>query len=30
VGILALAARGWAMDAAAKALGARLTRWARA
>ncbi len=30
VGILALAAAGWAMDAAAKALGRRLTRWARA
>ena len=30
VGILALAAVGWAMDAGAKALGARLTRWARA
>jgi ABC-type nitrate/sulfonate/bicarbonate transport system permease component len=30
VGILALAATGWAMDAVAKALGARLTRWARA
>ena len=30
VGILALAAAGWAMDACAKALGARLTRWARA
>jgi sulfonate transport system permease protein len=29
VGILALATAGWAMDAAAKTLGARLTRWAR-
>lgn len=29
VGILALAAVGWAMDAGAKVLGARLTRWAR-
>jgi ABC-type nitrate/sulfonate/bicarbonate transport system permease component len=29
VGILALAALGWAMDAAAKTLSARLTRWAR-
>lgn len=28
-GILALAAAGWAMDAGARALGARLTRWAR-
>ncbi len=28
-GIIALAAAGWAMDAAAKAAGARLTRWAR-
>jgi sulfonate transport system permease protein len=29
VGIVALAAVGWAMDAAAKALSARLTRWVR-
>jgi taurine transport system permease protein len=29
VGILALAAAGWAMDAAARALTARVTRWAR-
>jgi sulfonate transport system permease protein len=29
VGILALAAFGWAMDAAARILSARLTRWAR-
>ncbi len=28
-GIIALAAAGWAMDAVAKAAGARLTRWAR-
>jgi len=28
VGILALAAAGWAMDAAAKIMSARLTRWA--
>ena len=30
VGILALAAAGWAMDVGVKGLGARLTRWARA
>ncbi|HKA87083.1 MAG TPA: ABC transporter permease subunit [Haliangiales bacterium] len=29
VGILALAVAGWAMDAAARVLSARLTRWAR-
>ncbi len=29
VGILALAVAGWAMDAAARTLSARLTRWAR-
>jgi len=29
VGILALAAAGWAMDAGARLFGARLTRWAR-
>jgi sulfonate transport system permease protein len=29
VGILALAVAGWAMDAVATSLGARLTRWAR-
>lgn len=28
-GIIALAGAGWAMDAAARALGARLTRWVR-
>ena len=28
-GIIALAAAGWAMDAGARVLGARLTRWAR-
>ena len=28
-GIIALAAAGWAMDAVARVLGARLTRWAR-
>ena len=28
-GIIALAGAGWAMDAVARALGARLTRWAR-
>jgi ABC-type nitrate/sulfonate/bicarbonate transport system permease component len=29
VGILALAAVGWSMDAAARAMTARLTRWVR-